>query len=249
MLIRKQLTELRVGSFKDLDQAKRIDRDRDNRIDIEEAYDAYAAVTKGKKPDSVKALYEKLGGARHPMTVFASPENRYSLGIHGGMYSKGGFDVRGLGRGHVLSRHQINYADPNAPAHMVIAFRLDDIPLDVLKTGVKSAAVHFAPKDFPMIAGENIAEVVSVPLDVLVEEGRYYSTGTGGGTAEPEVKALVCAVDRGDLAKLAGDSGGISFYAAVELDDGRSYAINLDGVPGRNFLLDGREEFQGLGDA
>jgi hypothetical protein len=246
MLISKQLKTLPLGSFANVDQARQLSRNSDNEIEMAEAIRAYASLTGGSMPKSVADLYEKFGGARYPIKVLPSPESRYGLGIDGGMNSKGGFDVPGLGRGHCFTRHQFNYVDPTAPFHMIVAFRLDDFPASTLENGVISAAVHFAPKDFPLIPGENLAGVACIPLDVLLEPERRYDHGTGGGY-EREVKALVCAVERTDLARVAGNTGGVSFYATLKLEDGRTFYINRDGIPGRNFLLPSDEEFKGLG--
>lgn len=248
MLISRQLTTLPLGSFADLELVRRLSPNHGDEIEVAEAVRAYSLLTGGGMPKSVMDLYEKLGGARYPVVVLPSPETRYGLGIDGGMSSKGEFDGPGLGRGHCLTRHQFNYSNPMAPFHLIVAFRLDDLPASTLENDVVSAAVYFAPKDFPLIPGEQVAGMACVPLDVLIEPERRYDHGTGGGY-EREVKALVCAVERTELARIAGTTGGVSFFAILKLRDGRVFYINCDGVPGRNFLLPSEEDFLDLGDA
>lgn len=246
MLITKQIQTLPLGSFADLDRVRALGRNGHDEIPIGGAIDACLAQTGGDKPQSVVELYERLGGARYPLRGLPSPQTRYGLGIDGGMQSKGAFDGPELGRGHCFTRHQYNYVDPSAPFHMLLAFRLDEFPAAALASSVLWAAVHFAPKDFPLIPGEQVAGEAIIPLDILLEPERRYDHGTGGGY-EREVKALLCAVERPGLARLAGDSGGVSFYATLALTDGRVFAINRDGIPGKNFLLPSEEDFLDLG--
>lgn len=246
MLISKQLTTLPLGSFADVDRVRHLSRNADDEIEMAEAIRAYASLTGGRKPKSVTDLYETLGGARYPMRLLPSPESRYSLGIDGGMNDKGEFDVPGLGRGHCFTRHQINYIDQTAPFYMIFAFQLDDLPASTLENGVVSAALYLAPKDFPLIPGEKVTGAACVPLDVFLEPERRYDHGTGGGY-EREVKALICVVERSDLVRVSGDTEGVSFYAILELEEGRKFYINRDGVPGKNFLLPNDEKFQGIG--
>lgn len=248
MLISKQLTKLPIGSFLNLDQLRHLNRTSDGEIEVAEAIHVYASLMGGSTPKSILDLYNKLGGARFPLNVLPSPETRYGLGIDGAMRSTGSFNALGIGRGHCLIRHQFNYMKPDAPFHLILAFRLEEFPASRLKQEVTSTAVYFAPKDFPLIPGEEVAGMTCVPLDIMHEPERRYSHGTGGGF-EREVKALVCALDRTDLASMAGDTGGVSFYATVTLNDGQVFYINQDGIPGRNFLLPSAEEFLDIGDA
>jgi hypothetical protein len=191
-------------------------------------------------------LYSQLGGARFPIKVLPSPETRFGLGIDSAMTSRGRFNVPELGRGHCLTRHQFNYNNTDDPFSQILAFKLDDFPASRLEKDVSSTAVYFAPRDFPLILGEEIAAVACVPLDIMIEAERRYSHGTGGGY-EREVKALVCAVERTDLSKIAGDSGGVSFYAEVILNDGSTFYINHDDPSDKNFLLPSKEELMDIG--
>lgn len=246
MLISTRLTELPVGCFADMDRIRELIPMKEDSVDIEQAIRIYTTISGGTRPRNITDLYEKFGGARFPVQVLPSPESRYSLGIDGGMHSKGEFDIPGLGSGHCFTRQQRNYVDPEKPFRMLIAFRLDDVPVKTLQEGVVSAAIHMAPKNFPHIPGENVPGVACIPLDILLEPERRYDHGTGGGF-EREVKALICAVDCNDLIAIAGDSGGVSFYATLMFENDTTIFINRDGIPGNNFLIRSDEEFKDLG--
>jgi hypothetical protein len=246
MLISKQLTQLPLGSFADLDKVRHLDHNRNGIIEVEDAVQACSYLTDGQIPESILDLYDQLGGARFPINILPSPETRFGLGIDSAMTSRGTFNAPELGRGHCLTRQQFNYINPDAPFHQIIAFRLEEFPATRLENDVASAAVYFGPRDFPLIPGEEIAAIACVPLDIMIEAERRYSHGTGGGY-EREVKALVCAVERTDLANIAGDTGGVSFYAEVTLNEGRSFYINHDTPTDRNFLFASKEEFLDIG--
>ncbi|MBI4819318.1 MAG: hypothetical protein HY791_23805 [Deltaproteobacteria bacterium] len=112
---------------------------------------------------------------------------------------------------------------------------------------IKNAVIVVGPRDFPAEDGSKYGEMVEVPLTIATQES-YQSQGRyGPGDWVPEKKLLAAQVDVGDLRKLAGDTAGLSFFARLELNDGRTVHVNKDGKAFANFAVD-KEELNPPGD-
>ncbi|MBI2372455.1 MAG: hypothetical protein HYV07_00515 [Deltaproteobacteria bacterium] len=102
---------------------------------------------------------------------------------------------------------------------------------------IKSAVLVVGPAGFPAEEGAKYGEMVEVPLTIATQES-YQSQGRyGPGGWVPEKKLLAAQVDVGDLRKLAGDGPGLSFFARLELNDGRTFHVNKDGKAFSNFTV------------
>lgn len=103
---------------------------------------------------------------------------------------------------------------------------------------VRSAVLVIGPTEFPReYEGAPYGERVEVPLTLYSQDAYQTFNRFGPSGWVPEEKLMVAHVDTADLRKLAGESGGLSFYFRIETNDRRALYINKDGRIYSNFTL------------
>lgn len=249
-------TGVAVGNIKNVERALVADTNRDGIVQESEAAEALARLTGDQKSKTPLADFiEKAGGERHDVRMYAVREQPWYMSY--GMYHKGDFNVPELGGrfGNVATQHRMRYISPEGntgPVEQVSVIRFgincDGFPLSFFNQDVESAALILGPEGFPRLDDSVVAEAVDIPLDFTYEAETWrQQPRSGGWYSLPETKFMVAEVAREDLAKIAGDSGGVEFFVQIKLKDGRTVYINKDGQPGSNFALNADEEFRGLG--
>jgi len=228
-------------------ELKRFDSNNDGVLDAQEAARFYATKTLGDRPQNLDDALKLVGGRQHDVKTFH--QEYWGTMISGVPQWKGDFNIPGLGAGNIRTGRSSNqywgedYGDPrNARQVDAYKFLVDCDLMDkgFVEKGINSATLVIGPRGFGKETGSELGEAVTVPLDITTQDG-YMSYGRGGGgTFVPERKYLAAAVDVGDLKKLAGDSGGLSFFVRLETDDGTKY-VNKDGKPFNNFDVDAAE--------
>lgn len=111
---------------------------------------------------------------------------------------------------------------------------------------VTSATIVVGPRGFAPEEGARHGEAAEVQLTALSEDGYMtYPMSRFGPSGPPqwvpEKKLLAAQVDTGDLRKLMGDSGGLSFYVRLETNDNKTFYINPEGQAFRNFEISSDE--------
>jgi hypothetical protein len=218
-------------------ELKKFDKNNDNLLDKAEQDAYYAANTKtGKAPSSPTQVYTKAGGREQKVTSFA--RDYYQTLYTYAPDSKGNFNIPGFGAGNIRTGRQL--AEKNTDAYNFLV-DCDLMDKGFIEGGVESATIVIGPKGFKPDAGSNLDEMVTIPLNTATADG-YQSYNRGGGsTWVPEKKFLAASVDVADLRKLAGTSGGLSFYVRVDTNDGKTLWMNRDGKAYQNFEIDAAE--------
>jgi hypothetical protein len=226
-------------------ELRRFDGNSDGVIDQEEAARFHAAKTLGERPDSIDAALKSVGGRQHEVKTYH--QEYWGTMISGVPEWKGDFNIPGLGAGNICTGRSTNsyWGDLGDPRNrQVDAYKFlvncDLMDKGFVEQGIQSATLMIGPRGFGKEAGSELGEVVAVPLDIAAQDGYTAYQRGGGSTWVPERKYLAAAVDVGDLKKLAGDSGGLSFYVRLETNYGTRY-VNRDGKPYNNFDIDAAE--------
>src|SRR5262249_11046877 len=158
---------------------------------------------------------------------------------------KGDFHVQGLGAGNArVGRMNVALADgfssnPDYRSTPQMGFLFDCNLVDKSRLeGLSSAALVIGPRGFPLdqSAGPpNTPTQVELPLELVTQDAFMSYDRVGGPHQIPEHKYLGIAADAADLVKLAGNSGGLSYYARLTFNDGSTVWINKDGKAAQNF--------------
>ncbi len=102
---------------------------------------------------------------------------------------------------------------------------------------IKGATLVVGPMGFPKEEGAKTAEKVEIPLTLTSQEAYQSHTRFGPGEWVPDKKLIAAQVDAVGLDKLAGGSGGLSFYVRLETIEGKTLYINRDGKPFSDFQI------------
>ncbi|HEY3452927.1 MAG TPA: hypothetical protein VGK67_41680 [Myxococcales bacterium] len=218
-------------------ELKKFDTNNDNLLDPAEQDRYYASTSKsGATPKSPSAVYTKAGGREHKVTQFA--RDYYQTLYTYAPDSKGNFSIPGFGAGNIRTGRQL--AEKNTDAYNFLV-DCDLMDKNFIENGVESATIVIGPKGFTPDSGSKLDEMVTIPLNTATADG-YQSFNRGGSsTWIPEKKFLAASVDVKDLRKLAGDSGGLSFYVRLQTSDGKTLWMNKDGKAFKNFEIDAAE--------
>lgn len=233
-----------LGDVEKEKEAKRFDRNHDGVLNVEEATRYYADQTGGTRPRNFDEVFNVSGGRQHEVrSVHQEP---YALGWSAHEW-KGDFNVPGLGAGNIRTgrnKNMAHYSPTTGERSSVDAYSFlidcNLMNMSTLENDLKSATLVIGPRGFDKEAGSDLGEAVAVPLDLATRDG-YTSYNRGGGSSSvPEQKFLGASVSSKDLRKLAGDSGGLSFYIRLETENGTRY-VNKDGQAYKNFDVDSAE--------
>jgi hypothetical protein len=237
-----------IGDVSKEGEVRRFDSNGDGILQADEAARLYAEKTLGNRPDNFDQVLKLVGGEQHKVKTY---HQEYPMVMTMGAYTwKGDFNVPELGAGNIRTGRAksayYNYdSSGGAPRQREVdsyKFLVDCDLMDksFLEKNLQSATLVIGPRGFNPESGSSLGESVSVPLDIATQDG-YQSYSRGGGSSwVPERKYLAASVDTEDLRKLAGDSGGLSFYLRLETDKGTRY-VNKDGKAFNNFDVDASE--------
>jgi hypothetical protein len=215
-------------------ELKKYDANKDNLLDTKEAAKYYADKTGGKSLTSLEDVYKLAGGKQRDTKVV---DRQFPLTWAPDW--RGDFNVPGVGAGNVRTNRMVDLPKPGNKVAESFNFVVDCnlMNRNFLENDIKSAHIVIAQKDFSPEKGSDIAEQITIPLNVATQDG-YVSYDRGGGRHQvPEQKMLTASAELESLRKLAGKSGGLSFYVRIETNDGRTLWINRDGKPAKNFEI------------
>lgn len=230
--------ELAVGNCMDVTAARRLDPDCDGFIELD-ALAAHAQTIGRQRPRNAEEAYQLLGGARHELTVYPSPDWRgpygKSLWIDEKPLYHGDYHVEGLGAG--VARTRLEYFYPSGYEQppvtgVLFAFDCDMFAPEFVDRLAAAELVIFGGRWVPEIADH---EYLAIPMKLFTAPAE---SGTFNGkpyTLLPE-KILTVTVDLRDLVTFVG-ADDAHFYARLLMKDRQSHEIWNEGVEGNTFDL------------
>jgi hypothetical protein len=211
---------------------KKFDANKDGILDSGEAARYYADKSGGIAPRGIDDVFKLAGGRQHDVKV--RHQEYWDVVNMGAGTWRGDFNIPGVGAGNVRTDRQAwNQTDRTN-----LLVDCDLVDAHFLEHDLGGATLVIGPRGFNPEAGSTLGENVTVPLHIATQPGYQTYNRGGGSSSVPEKKFLAVSMDTEDLRKLAGQSGGLSFYVKLETNDGRNFWINKDGRPFNNFDID-----------
>jgi len=216
------------------EKLKQFDSNADGVLDAQESARYYADKKGGYEPRSMDQVLKLAGGKQHELKTMHQEEGNVIWGSVANW--KGDFNIPDVGAGNVRAERR-SWEKHDNTALLIDCNLIDMAFIDKLD----SATLMIGPRGMASESGSTLPEAVAVPLNIATAPGHQEWNRGGGHYWVPDKKYLAVNMDTEDMRKLAGDSGGLSFYIVLRTNDGATHYVNKDGKPYNNFDFDASE--------